>query len=269
MNTKFQNKTAVVTGGASGIGFAISKIFGMAGASVAIIDFDKDGLEKSLRELQAKGIRCSGYSCDVTDLEMCSRTMKTIMADLGGIDLLFNNAGITQRSPFLKTDVSVYRKVMDVDFFANLQCAKAAIESLIERKGMIIVTSSIAGFAPITGRSGYSAAKHALHGFYGVLRSELKEKGVHILIVCPGFTETNLQTRALDGDGTITKHPQSTSGKVSTPEDVASEVFRAVIKRKKLLVLSTVGKISYILTRIAPGLFDYIQMKQLRGEIER
>jgi short-subunit dehydrogenase len=158
---------------------------------------------------------------------------------------------------------------MDIDFFASLQCAKCAIESLIERKGMIIVTSSIAGFAPIAGRSGYSAAKHALHGFYGVLRSELKEKGVDILIVCPGFTETNLQTRALDGDGTITKHPQSKTGRVSTPEEVASEIFKAVMKRKKLLILSTVGKISYILTRIAPGLFDYIQLRQLRSELER
>ena len=269
MNKQFQNKVAVVTGGASGIGLAISRIFGMAGASVAIIDFDKNGMEKTVKELNAEGIHCLGYFCDVADFEMCGQTMKKIIADFGGIDFLFNNAGITQRSPFLQTAVSVYRKVMDIDFFASVQCAKAAIECLIERKGMIIVTSSIAGFAPIAGRSGYSAAKHALHGFYGVLRSELKEKGVDILIVCPGFTETNLQTRALDGDGTVTKHPQSTTGKVSTPADVASEIFKAVMKREKLLVLSTVGKISYILTRIAPGLFDYIQLKQLRSELER
>jgi NAD(P)-dependent dehydrogenase (short-subunit alcohol dehydrogenase family) len=269
MKKIFENKTAVVTGGASGIGLAICRIFGMSGASIAIIDFDKKAIDKSVKELIAEGIICTGYFCDISDEKKCDQTIKKIITEFNGIDFLFNNAGITQRSPFLKTEMSVYRKIMDIDFFSTIQCAKSSIESLIQRKGMIIVTSSIAGFAPIIGRSGYSAAKHALHGFYGVLRSELKEKGVGILLVCPGFTNTNLQTRALDGDGSVTNHPQSTTGKVSAPEQVAREILNAVIKRKKLLILSTVGKASYFLTRFVPGLFDYIQNKQLRSELER
>lgn len=269
MEQLFQNKTAVVTGGASGIGFAVCSIFGKAGASVAIIDFDRKAVDASIKKLESDGIKCSGHYCDVTDEKSCDKTIKKIIADFGGIDLLFNNAGITQRSPFLDTEMSVYRKVMDIDFFSTLHCTKSSIESLIQNRGMIIVTSSIAGFAPIAGRSGYSAAKHALHGFYGVLRSELKDKNVDVLIVCPGFTKTNLQSRALGGDGSVTKHPQSKTGKVSDPEQVAAEIFKAVVKRKKLLVLSSVGKISYLLTRIAPGLFDYIQLRQLKSEIER
>jgi NAD(P)-dependent dehydrogenase (short-subunit alcohol dehydrogenase family) len=83
-----------------------------------------------------------------------------------GIDVLVNNAGITQRSAFADTKTSVYRQVMDVNFFGSLHCTKAAISSLIERKGVIIVIESLAGVSPLLGRTGYCASKHALHGFF-------------------------------------------------------------------------------------------------------
>ena len=110
--------------------------------------------------------------CESITIEKeCQHAMDAVIDARGGIDLLVNNAGITLREPFIHTRMTAYRRVMDVNFFGAIHCTKAAIESLIQRRGMIIVLSSIAGFSPLPGRSGYCASKHALHGFFDTLYS--------------------------------------------------------------------------------------------------
>jgi short-subunit dehydrogenase len=89
------------------------------------------------------------------------------------------------------------------------------------------------------------------------------------MMLCPGFTKTNLQDRALDGNGEVTRHPQSKVGREDTPEQVAEMVFRGVIKRKRILVLTPVGKMTYWLTRVAPGLYEKIMANQLKQELLR
>jgi len=128
--------------------------------------------------------------------------------------------------------------VMDVNFFGSLYCTKAAIQSLIERKGTIIVIESIAGITPLLGRTGYCASKHALHGLFSSLRSEIRDTGAHIMLVCPGFVETNLQARALDGNGRVTTHPQSVVGTPTTAERVAESVFQGIAKEQLLINLN-------------------------------
>jgi short-subunit dehydrogenase len=158
---------------------------------------------------------------------------------------------------------------MDVNFFGSLHCTKSAIASLIERKGAIIIIESLAGVAPLLGRTGYCASKHALHGLFTSLRAELIGSGVHIMIVCPGFVKTQLQTRALGGDGRVTRHPQSTVGGQDSPARVADAICQAMLKKKSLLVLSPVGKLTYWLSRIAPGLYERLMARQLRSELIR
>jgi len=101
------------------------------------------------------------------------------------------------------------------------------------------------------------------------LRAELIGSGVHIMIVCPGFVRTNLQTRALDGDGHITTHPQSIVGKQDAPERVADAVFRGIQKRKHLVVLSPVGRLTYWMSRLAPNLYERLMARQLKSELIR
>ena len=265
----FINKVIVVTGGASGIGEAICRKFGSTGSRVAVLDIDFKNAQRLSKELMDSGIEAIAQKCDVSIEKDCNRAIKAVIKKFGGIDILVNNAGITQRSAFEDTGMQVYRKVMDINFFGTVLCTKAAINSLIKRKGMIILTSSIAGVAPILGRSGYCASKHALHGFYGVLRSELKGKGVHVMFLSPGFTRTNLQTRALAGDGTITKHPQSYVGKQTTPEKVAELTYRGAVKKKRIVVITAVGIISYYLARFSPVIFERLQENRLKNELKR
>lgn len=267
-NIVFKNKVVAITGAASGIGLAIARKFACEGASIALIDMDRKALEHCEKEFRDSDCRVMAVACDVTDQAMCTSAIETIIRNFGGIDVLVNNAGITQRSRFTDTKVEVFRKVMEVNFFGSLYCTKAAIDSLIERRGMIIVNESVAGLTPLLGRTGYSASKHALHGLFTSLRCELREKGVHVLIVCPGFIKTNLQTRALGADGRVTDHPQSRVGKQATPESAAAEIYRAAVMKKHLLILTLMGKIGYWISRVAPILYEKMMTKKFKDEFD-
>ena len=222
-------------------------------------------MEHSLLE---SGAEAFAVKCDVSVEEECKFAVAAIIERFGGIDVLVNNAGITQRSAFRKTLSSVYRKVMEINFFGSLYCTKAAVESIIARKGMIIVIESMAGVTPLLGRSGYCASKHALHGLFTTLRTEIRKYGVHVMTVCPGFVKTNLQTRALGANGSITTHPQSTIGRQTTPESVAEEIYKAALKRKNMVVLTFMGKLGYWISRIAPIFYEKIMTWQFHSEME-
>ena len=265
----FAGKTVVVTGAAGGLGTAFSRRFACAGAKLGLLDRDRERVQALADELGAAGIDCVGLGCDITDEAACRAAMASILDRVGGVDLLLNNAGITHRSAFAHTDTAVFRRVMAVNFFGALHCAQAALPSLIERRGLIVVISSIAGIAPLYGRSGYAASKHALHGLFASLRTELSAQGVGVTIVCPGFTATGLTNAALDGDGSVTRHPQSTVGRLATPTSVAEAVFEAAARRQPLLVLSAAGRVTFVLNRAFPRLYERLMTRALRHELER
>jgi NAD(P)-dependent dehydrogenase (short-subunit alcohol dehydrogenase family) len=271
MKTKrtFKDKTVIITGAAGGFGRAFARRFGREGARLGLLDLNQAPLRELEKELQADGIECVTHPCDVTDYDQCKEAFGIFQNRLGGIDCLINNAGLTHRSAFTNTEPEVYRKVMDVNLFGSIHCSKLAIDSLIQRRGIIIVISSLAGFLPLYGRTGYSASKHALHGFFDSLRTEMKSKGVSVMIACPGFADTDFSQSALDGDGTITRHPRSTVGKLSTAEEIAQEVFKAATQNKRLLVMSPAGKASRLIIKMWPPLYDFLMARSLKSELER
>ena len=269
MSNEFKNKVVVVTGAASGIGAAICMRFGDEGSKIGLLDMDETGVMDAAGRLKAAGVDAVGIRCDVVDEAECTVAIGKIIEHYGGVDVLVNNAGITQRSAFVDTTTSVYRKVMDVNFFGSLHCTKAAIDSLIARQGTIVVIESLAGVSPLLGRTGYCASKHALHGFFTSLRSELRDSGVHIMLACPGFVKTNLQTRALDGDGQVTNHPQSVVGKPTSAETVAEAIYNGALHKRHLLILTPVGKLAYWISRLGPVLYERIMARQVREELIR
>ena len=263
----FEGKVIVVTGAAGGIGRALCLRFGRAGARVAPLDRDAAGIEKLGRELAEAGIEAKPGTCDVADPAQCSSSLRAIEEQLGGVDVLINNAGITHRSPFTRTDISVYERIMAVNFFGALHCTRAAMDSLLQRKGMIIAISSVLGFSPLLARSGYCASKYALNGFFETLRCELADQGVQVMIVCPGFTATDIERNALDGSGGRAGYPESDMGRMASPEQVADAVYRGAISGKRLLVLSPLGRLIQVLSRIAPATYARAMSRRFRHEL--
>jgi len=264
----FLNKVVLVTGGASGIGLATCQEFARAGAKIVMLDMDEQMLDMQKHAFASSGHKLLTLVCDVTDAVACDRSVDLVIRKYGAIDLLFNNAGITQRGLFEHTKVSVIERVMAVNFYGSLYMTKAALPSLIAQKGMIIVNESVAGVAPLLGRCGYSASKHALHGLFTSLRCEMRHKGVHVMIVCPGFIKTNLQTRALGSDGNIALREQTRVGKQQTPEFVARHIHLGAQKETPMLVFTLMGKIAYLVSRLAPSLYERLMTRQFKAELE-
>jgi NAD(P)-dependent dehydrogenase (short-subunit alcohol dehydrogenase family) len=258
----------VITGGAGGLGLALARAFAREGARLALLDIDRTVRDRAF-ELQEAGIPTLGIECDITDPDQCTIAIRTVRDHFGPVDVLVNNAGLTHRSAFGETDVDVYRRVMEVNYFGALHCTKAALEDLTARRGLIITISSIAGLAPLLGRTGYSASKHALHGFFGSLRAELRPAGVRVLLVCPGFTATDFRFRALGGDGTVTDHPQSSVGRMATPDQVAAAIIKGAHRNRRLMVLSTAGRLSRWMSVLVSPLYERMMGRALRSELQR
>jgi NAD(P)-dependent dehydrogenase (short-subunit alcohol dehydrogenase family) len=265
----FANKVVVVTGAAGGLGLAYARRFSRAGARIAMLDLRQADVAEAGENLRAQGFDTLALGCDVSDPQAVESAIAQVLKHFGGIDVLINNAGISARAGFAETQLSVFHRVMAVNFFGALYGTKAALSSLRQRKGLIITISSLAGFTPLLGRTAYAASKHALHGLFDSLRSELRGTGVGVLIVCPGFTATGIGPAALEGDGTITRHPQSTTGKPATPEQVAEQVFQAARCNRRLLVLSPIGRLGRIINKGSPGLYEYLMVRSMRKELER
>jgi NAD(P)-dependent dehydrogenase (short-subunit alcohol dehydrogenase family) len=263
----FQGKVVAVTGAAGGLGRALCLRFAAAGSRIVALDRDGSALAGLLDELRALGVTGISEVCDVSQEEDCRRAMAGAIKAFGGIDVLVNNAGITHRSAFARTRPDVIRRVLAVNFFGALDCTHAALSSLVDRRGLIIVISSVAGFAPLIARTGYAASKHALHGFFDSLRTELEPLGVEVMVVCPSFIQTGIDKNALGGDGNLASHPQSIVGTRTTPDAIAEKIFTAATRGRRLLLPDMVSRASWWLTRLAPRFYERRMRKSLGQEM--
>lgn len=254
MKNDFKHKVVVVTGATGGIGRALSWQFAKAGARIVLIDLEMEQLLALENQVERSGTEVMSIECDITDYERCQTAMQEITDRFGGVDVLINNAGIVNFSLFHDTQIDVIREIMEVNFFGTINTTKAALSSLIERKGMIITLSSLHGLIPMVAMSSYSASKYALHGLFDSLRVELNEKGVHVMLACPGRTETDLNIRALGGDGTPVKIPRRTS--TQFPGEVAEEIFLAAQRNRRLVINSGSSKLTQWLYRRFPSYYE-------------
>lgn len=263
----FSGKVVVVTGAAGGLGRALCLRFGAAGSRIVALDRDGPALAGLLADLQARGIATVAEVCDLSREDDCRRGIAGAIQAFGGIDVLINNAGITHRSAFARTEPEVIRRVMAVNFFGALHCTHAALQALLARRGMIVVISSVAGFAPLIARTGYAASKHALHGFFDSLRTEVEPLGLKVLLVCPSFIETGIERHALAGDGNLARHPQSVVGTRATPDAIAEKIFLAAARERRLLLPDGVSRASWFLSRLAPQFYARQMTRRLGQEM--
>lgn len=247
-----KNKVIVITGASSGIGKACALKFGEEGAKVVISARNIENLSLTEEEFKGKNIDVLSVQCDVANQEDCKRLIEATIQKFGQIDVLINNAGISMRALFNEADLSVIKKVMDINFWGTVYCTKFALPYLLKNKGTVVGVSSIAGYIGLPARTGYSASKFAMQGFLDALRTENLNNGLHVLVACPGFTASNIRNTALSSDGTAQGESPRKEEKMMTAEEVATYIYNGVLNRKRTLVLTTEGKLAVFLSKLFP-----------------
>uniref|UniRef100_UPI003F49317C SDR family oxidoreductase n=1 Tax=Cupriavidus necator TaxID=106590 RepID=UPI003F49317C len=262
----WRGQCAIVTGAGGGLGAALSRQLARAGAHVALLDRNGAAAQAVAETLRAAGHQAQAFACDVCDAEQVERTFAQVVAEFGGIDLLVNNAGISSRCLFEHSGTEVVRRVMEVNYLGAVHCTKAAMTALVAAHGRIVAVSSIAGFSPLIGRTAYAASKHALHGFFDSLRSELRDRGVSVTLACPSFIATGIEAAAIGGDGQPAGRKRDVAGSVASPDAIAACILQAACKRKPLLLPGAMAKAAYTLSRFAPRLYETLMHRRVGTE---
>lgn len=255
----FAGKMVLISGAAGGLGAALCRRFAAAGARVVALDLDQVALDRLIAGLGRAD--AAGIACDITDEALCHSVIDDIARSLGGIDVLINNAGISQRSLLANTAPAVIRRVMEVNYFGAVHLTQAALPHLVASRGAIAAISSVAGYAPLIGRSAYAASKHALHGFFDSLRTEIEDLGVTVTLVCPSFIRTGIDAAALNAAG-----PRLTSGGEAAPEDIAARIHDAIAAGRRLLLPDRSSRLAWWLSRLAPASYARAMKRRLGAE---
>ena len=249
------NQVVWITGASSGIGEALALQAAAQGAKV-ILSARREAELQRVKAACATPANVAVLALDLTsfDAEKAARKAESLF---GPIDVLVNNAGISQRSTVLETSMEVYRRILELDFFACVSLTKAVLPGMVARKaGKVVTISSVVGYVGTPLRSGYAAAKHALHGFFDAARAELWKSGVQFTLVCPGFIKTNVSLNAITKDGGT--HGVMDVGQATgmSAEDCASKIWKAVADGREEVIIGK-EKAFVLLKRLLPGVVSF------------
>jgi short-subunit dehydrogenase len=260
-----KDKVVVITGASSGIGKALAYEFASRGASLVLAARRIDRLQQIKNDLP--NARMLTIQADVSQEHDCQNLINQAVSTYGRIDVLINNAGISMRALFAELELSVIKKLMDVNFWGTVYCTKSALPHLLKTKGTVVGVISIAGYVGLPARTGYSASKYAIRGFLDALRVENLKTGLHVLVAAPGFTASEVREAALTQDGSLQGQTPRDESKMMTAEKCAWHIANAVKKRKRELILTFVeGKLSVFLGKFWPGLLDRLTYNHMRKE---
>jgi short-subunit dehydrogenase len=193
--------------------------------------------------------------------------MATALTQLGRIDVVINNAGISHRSPFEATATAVLRRVLEVNLFGAIHLTRPALPALRQSRGLIVAISSVAGYTPLIARTGYAASKHAVHGFFESLRTEVAADGIDVMLVCPSFIATGIDRNALGPEGQPVTHAQVVIGQRLQPEAVAQRIFDGCERSQRLLLIGRTARAAWWVSRLAPALYERVMARKLRDEM--
>lgn len=247
----FRGKTALITGGSSGIGLALAHLLAAAGSHVWLLARGREALETALASLpRSSSQRCGMIPADVSKPEQVSAAFKHLSKEAGTPDLIINSAGITYPGYVQELPLEIFRQMIEVNYLGTVNVVKALLPALIARgSGHIVNLSSGAGFLGVFGYAAYGASKFAVRGFSDVLRAELKPLGVRVSIVFPPDTDTPQlayenqfkppETKALSGEAGVL-----------SPQQVAHEILRGVARGRYVILPGFEMKILYRLNNL-------------------
>lgn len=251
----FNNKIIWITGASSGIGKALAIHLSKQSTKLILSSRNKEALLQ-VRELCEHPENVEILPLDLEDYQsLFDKTLKALEF-FGGIDILFNNGGISQRSFAKDTLVEVDKRIMDINYLGTVALTKALIPHFIEKNsGYFVVTTSIVGKVATPLRSSYSASKHALHGFFDSLRAEVYENNIKVTLACPGFVQTNVSINALTGNGLPQNTMDAATNSGLTSETYVKHLLKAVRKEKQEVYIGGFKeKLGVYVKRFFPGI---------------
>ncbi len=269
-NTWFHDKVAIITGASSGIGRAVALALSRNKAHLALVARSEPELNKVAGECRSNGAQAIAVPADVADQEGCKQLVDRCVSEFGRIDMLINNAGIDVVAKFEDLpDLTLFKKVVDVNFYGAVYCTYFALPSLKRTRGRIVNISSMAGVTAVPLNTSYVASKFAMNGFSDSLRMELIQSGVSVTVICPYWVVTKFHENYMDKDGT----PKGQTGRaVYTATMMSSDrcariIIEAARCRKREIMLGP-GKIAAVLRLIAPASTDRFTISRVLRPIE-
>jgi len=266
INKNLKKKVVIITGASSGIGEACAYAFAQQGVKVVIAARNIDKLNHVKQHCEALGAEALLVQCDVSLEADCQQLIEQTIQRFKTIHILINNAGISMRALFSELDLLVLKQVMDINFWGTVYCTKYALPYLLQEKGSVIGVSSVAGFKGLPGRTGYSASKFAMEGFFESLRIENLKTGLHVGVICPGYTASNIRNSALNKDAKSQAESPFDESKLMPAETVADYILKMIINKKAHQVLTTQGKLSFILQKFVPRILDQLVYNTIAKE---
>ena len=252
-----KDNIVVITGATSGIGEATAHAFAKVNCKLVIAGRNTEKLAEVKEAcLHYGATQCIAVACDVSKDEDCRELINQTIQTYGTLDVLINNAGISMRALFADCELDVLKRLMDVNFWGAVYCTKYAMPYLLKQKGSVVAVSSVAGLVGLPARTGYSASKFALEGFMQCLRVENIKTGLHVGMIYPGYTASNIRNAALNKTGNTQQESPLNESKLMPASQVADEILNLVLKRRRSRILTTIGHISKWLNILLPSRSD-------------
>lgn len=256
----FKNKTIWITGASSGIGEALAYEFAHQGANLVLSARREDALKQVAANCNP-AVKVWIEILDVANFASLPDKAKSIIEKAGQVDILINNAGVSQRSLAKDTDFSVDERLININLLGTIALTKAILPYMLQRKtGHFVVISSLMGKFSSPLRSAYAAAKHGLHGFFDALRMEIEPDGLHVTMVCPGFIKTDISKNALVGDGEKQGKMDDAQESGMLPSVLAKKIVHAVGKQKDEVYFGGKETFAIYLNRLSPSLLKKVVM---------
>jgi short-subunit dehydrogenase len=261
----FAGKAVVVTGASSGIGRALCLELEKQRPRLALAARDGARLEEVAEQCRALGAEALVVKADVASEADCRSLVARAAEAFGAIDALVNNAGMGMIARLDElNDLSVYERLIRVNYLSCVYLTHAALPHLKKSKGLVVVVASLAGLTGVPTRTGYAASKHAVVGFFESLRIELMDSGVDVTIACPDFVVSEIHKRAIGADGRPLGKSPMQEARIMSAEECARRIARAMERRERMLVMSLRGRLGRFVRLLAPGLIDRIAVKAVR-----
>ncbi len=264
----FAGQTAWITGASSGIGAALAREFGARGANVILSGRDEARLGAVAENIATETLV---LPFDVRDEAALAEATAQALDWRGGIDVAVANAGVSQRSAALKTDMQVYREIIDIDLTAQIAFAQELIGHMAARgSGRLLFVSSIAGKVGVPMRTAYCAAKFGLIGYADALRAELSQSGVEVHVIAPGSVATDVSRNALTADGSRRGKSDRVIDEGIAPADAARTMLDAVeLGQREIVVARGMEEAMGEARRTPDELFDQVAGMVAQGYMER